>query len=144
MKFKSSVHQLTGWVLVLSAGICFLSGVLILKLSVPETWIAFVLFTSVSLLCMWILLDTNYVLGTENLHYKTGPIRGKIAIQSIRSVEFVDSWAPPSFTKASLDKEGLYIKYNGFDDIFISPKDRHAFVNYLLTSNPNILIIKKE
>lgn len=142
--FYSSVHPITKvflvvlptWLLALTISI-FLEG----------NWkagdfIASVLIVATIIFLIWILVDTKYIIRDDIiLHYHSGPIRGKINIQSIRKIEFQYGWVSKSLWKASLDKDGLYIYYNKFDDVYISPKHREEFVNYLLKINPKIELI---
>ena len=95
-----------------------------------------------AVLSIWVLADTKYVIQNNAiLIYNSGPIKGKIDIQSIRKIEHQKGWISKSILKPSLDINGLYIYYNKFDDIYFSPKDKEAFVNYLLKINPKIEII---
>lgn len=142
--FYSSVHPITkiiliGFPLFLLAVTVF---VMMEKDAKNEDLIPSVIMLLASFFLLWILVDTKYVIKNETiLHYNSGPIRGKIDIQSIRKIEFQEGWVSKSLLKASLDKNGLYIYYNTFDDLYISPKDKEAFVNYLLKINPKIDII---
>ena len=129
--------------------IAFPLGLLILPIFVledrnPATGdiIACTIMLAAAVFLLWLLVDTKYVIRDNAvLHYNSGPIRGKIDIESIRKIEYQHGWVSKSLLKASLDKNGLYIYYNKFDDLYVSPKDKKAFVNYLLTINPKIDII---
>ncbi len=95
------------------------------------------------ILFLWILLETKYEISENNLAYKCGPFKGKIAVASIRKLEYDDKFVKTSFLKLGLGRKGFIVHYNAFDDIFISPKERELFVSELLKINPDI-IIKKE
>jgi len=142
--FYSAVHPLTKIILIGFPLILLISAVLIIldeNLKTADIFACSIMFAA-ALFLLWIIADTKYVIINETiLHYNSGPIRGKIDIQSIRKIEYQHGWVSKSLLKASLDKNGLYIYYNKFDDLYVSPKDKEAFVNYLLKINPKIDII---
>lgn len=138
--FYSSVHPLTKLILI-----GFPLGLLILPIFILEDGhatgdiIACTIMVAAAVFLLWLLVDTKYVIRDNAvLHYNSGPISGKIDIESIRKIEHQHGWVSKSLLKASLDKNGLYIYYNKFDDLYVSPKDKEAFVNYLLKINPKI------
>lgn len=90
---------------------------------------------------IWILLDTNYKINENKLFYTSGPIRGSMKIANIRKVERWNKWYVISLLKPALDKDGLIIYYNKFEDIFISPKNKEDFINALRKINPNIEVV---
>lgn len=142
--FHSSVNPVTGALLIFIALFMMVSGIFALAEDPVTTSdiIASVIMFLAALLCIWLLLDTKYTItGKAVLLYCSGPIRGKIDIGTIRKIEHQQGWISTSLLKPSLDKDGLYIHYNKFDDIYLSPKDKEAFVNYLLKINPKIDII---
>lgn len=142
--FHSSVNPVTGTLLVFIALFLMVTGIFVLAedpVSTGDIIASVVMFLS-AILCIWLLLDTKYTItGKTVLFYCSGPIRGKIDIGTIRKIEHQRGWISTSLLKPSLDKDGLYIHYNKFDDIYLSPKDKEAFVNYLLKINPKIDII---
>ena len=87
---------------------------------------------------VWVLLDTRYVLRNNFLFYRSGPIRGRIAIGKIKSIRKHSGLFVPVTLKPALDVKGYIITYNQFDDIFISPKNAEAFINELKKINPEI------
>jgi hypothetical protein len=141
--FKSSIHYFTGILLtVLGAFLILLAlFVLFFEEAIVEQIIGLILFLLVGIFCFWLLLDTKYKVDNTHVYYTSGPIRGKIEIASIRKIEYQKGWYSKSFLKPALDYNGVYLYYNKFDDIYLSPKDRVEFVNFLLTINPNIMIM---
>ena len=140
--FQSSIHWSTGVLLTVVGFFIVLMpllGLLFEDLNIYET-IAAVVVISIGLCMFWILLDTKYTFKNGYLYYCSGPIRGKIRIDSIRAIEHQKGWYCKSFLKPSLGYNGLYVYYNKFDDIYLSPKEKSDFVNYLLTTSPKILI----
>nr|WP_294937303.1 PH domain-containing protein [uncultured Flavobacterium sp.] len=92
-------------------------------------------------LVIWILIDTKYKIKDKSLNYYSGPIRGKIDIYQIRKIEHVKTFFVSSIVKPALGSHGLTVTYNKFDDIYISPKNKEAFIGELLKINPDIEII---
>ena len=92
-------------------------------------------------LVIWILVDTKYKIKDKSLNYYSGPIRGKIDIYQIRKIEHVKTFFVSSILKPALGSHGLTVTYNKFDDIYISPKNKEAFIGELLKINPDIEII---
>jgi hypothetical protein len=91
----------------------------------------------------WLILQTNYVLDSKNLFYKSGPFNGTIAIKSIKKIEFHNGIFVPTLWKPALSHIGLIITYNNYDDIYISPENREEFVQKLITINPTINLINQ-
>lgn len=141
-EFKSSIHVLIGLVLtIFSTGLLATGIFIFFESSVLVNRIASIVFILLGFTFFWILFDTKYRIDESHLYYYSGPIRGKIPVHSIRKIKHQKGFISESFLKPALGYNGLYIYYNKFDDIYISPKDKDDFVNYLLTSNPKIDII---
>jgi hypothetical protein len=120
--FKSSIHYFTGILLtVLGAFLILLAlFVLFFEEAIVEQVIGSILFLLVGIFCFWLLLDTKYKVDNTQVYYSSGPIRGKIAIASIRKIEYKKGWYSKSFLKPALDYNGVYLYYNKFDDIYLS------------------------
>lgn len=87
---------------------------------------------------LWLYFGTNYKLSKNHLHYKSGPIQGKIEIAQIREIIVGKSmW---SGLKPATARNGLIIKYNKYNEIYISPKSNSEFVEKILELNPKIKI----
>lgn len=91
-------------------------------------------------LIVWVLLDTRYVIKNNNLLYRSGPFRGRIAINKIKSISYFSGLNIPVNTKPALDTKGYIIRYNNYDDIYVSPKLKDNFLAELLKINPDILV----
>lgn len=90
-------------------------------------------------LMLWISFGTKYSLTNGFLDYQSGPIKGKIPIQSIRKIEINKTlWVGTMKPATSL--KGLIIHYNRFDEIYISPDSNEKFVEEILKINPTIKI----
>lgn len=95
----------------------------------------------IAAILIWILLDTGYRINQNTLRYYSGPIRGKIEISKIQKIEHVKSYFVTAVLKPALGSHGLMVTYNKFDDIYISPKNKDAFLSELLKINPEIKVI---
>ncbi|MCP9201263.1 PH domain-containing protein [Gramella sp. GC03-9] len=95
----------------------------------------------VLILLFWILMSTKYELSDKYLFYQSGPIKGKIEIDKIREIIVGKSlWAG---LKPALATKGLIIKYNKYDEIYISPESNELFVQKIKEINPGINIIEE-
>lgn len=92
----------------------------------------------VVLLLLWIFFDTKYELLKNRLKYKSGPIRGEIEIDKIKKIiKGKTLWIG---LKPATAKNGLIIKYNKYDEIYISPKTNDVFIAEILKLNSEIEI----
>jgi hypothetical protein len=87
---------------------------------------------------LWLWFDTSYKIEGSALVYCSGPFRGKISISSIREIEA--SKALFVGLKPALSMEGLIIRFNRYDEIFLSPQDKEEFAEILCRLNPSIVV----
>lgn len=119
--------------------IMLLAGITFLQLYQGKEWHwANLLVIAVILLLFWIYFDTSYLLTKEHLIYKSGPIRGKINVADIREVEANKTLYVG--IKPALARKGLIIKYNQYDEIYISPNTNESFIKKLLELNGGIKV----
>ncbi|HEY9083058.1 MAG TPA: PH domain-containing protein [Vicingaceae bacterium] len=119
--------------------IMLLVGLTFLQLYQGKEWHwANLLVFAVILLLFWIYFDTSYLLTKEYLIYKSGPIRGKINMADIREVEANKTLYVG--IKPALARKGLIIKYNQYDEIYISPNTNESFIKKLLELNGEIKV----
>lgn len=91
-------------------------------------------------LLLWIYFDTSYKIKDTTLLYRSAFIRGKIDIHSIHQITVGKTmW---SGIKPALAKNGLILKYNTYDEIYIAPVSNAELVADLLVINPQIKIIE--
>lgn len=142
VKFKSKKDWLFG-LLTFGFNVLFL-GFLLLRVfgdglhNYTFLW-ADVLVIAVCVFLLWLYFGTNYKLTKTLLYYKSGPIKGEIKIIDIREIIVGKSmW---SGLKPATARNGLIIKYNKYNEIYISPESNIAFVQKILEFNPNIKII---
>jgi hypothetical protein len=89
-------------------------------------------------LLAWIWIFTYYIIEKDKVWYHLGPFRGSIDVNSIREITKNKTlWVG---FRPALALKGLIIRYNTWDDIYFSPKDKEAFVAKLLSKNPAIVV----
>ncbi|WP_432712253.1 PH domain-containing protein [Pedobacter sp.] len=89
---------------------------------------------------VWMWHDTYYLIDDNQLLYKSALLRGSIDISSI--VEIEKNKKIYAGVKPSLSNKGVVIKYNKWDDIFMSPIDIDHFISALKDVNPGIRTIE--
>lgn len=87
---------------------------------------------------IWLGLGTNYELTKTDLKYKSGPIKGKIEIDKIH--EIIKGKTLLSGLKPATALNGLIIKYEKYNEIYISPKTNDSFIKKILELNSKIKI----
>lgn len=86
-------------------------------------------------------MNTKYTIKNSQINCYSGPFKKTIKIDTINRIDFHDGIIIPVSLKLALNSEGIIIRYNKFDDIYISPKQNKKFINELIAINPNIQII---
>jgi hypothetical protein len=140
-KFYSDKHIPT--ILILWIAVIFLLSIPFLTPNNIEkiaVFIPIIICVACAGLLLWILLGTNYKIEGSYLKYKSGPITGKIDIFRIHTIEHQKNWMVATSLKPALGSKGIIIKYNKFDDIYISPKKKQEFIDSLLEINSHIEI----
>ena len=140
-KFISSKNILT--VSILWFLVAFMVAIMFFSYQENPISIVPVIIISLAIaLIIWVLLDTRYVIKNNNLYYRSGPIRGRIDVKKIKTVQYFSGLNIPVNTKPALDTKGYIISYNQFDAIYVSPKFTEKFLAELLKINPRILVTK--
>ncbi|WP_293895374.1 PH domain-containing protein [Flavobacterium sp.] len=93
----------------------------------------YIFFIAVIGFIIWTLNSTKYVLTNTYLNYQSGFITGKIQIDSIHTI--INGKTMWSGLKPATARNGLIIKYNTYDEIYISPKTNETFVSEILKLN---------
>jgi hypothetical protein len=98
-------------------------------------WIGYIGMITILLFIVFTSKSTRYIITENQLIVKCMFIvNDKIEISKIRKIEKTNSLL--SSPALSLDR--IAIKFNKFDEVYISPKEREDFLNDLLQINPNI------
>lgn len=90
------------------------------------------------ILVFWAYFYTYYKIDNENLFYRSGFLSGEVNILSI--TEIAKGKTMWSGIKPALAKNGLIIKYNKFDEIYIAPENSEDLICILTQINPRIII----
>jgi hypothetical protein len=141
MKFKSRkdiLFQLLGFSIIV-----FFIGIILFRVfsdgieNYNFMWTDIFMLTVAGFL-IWLGLGTNYELTQTELKYKSGPIRGKIEIDKIH--EIIKGKTLWSGLKPATARNGLILKYEKYNEIYISPKTNDSFLKKILELNDKIKI----
>jgi membrane protease YdiL (CAAX protease family) len=103
-------------------------------------YFALIAIAGVFILIVWIFFGTKYELNDQFLYYKCGPFGGKIALASINEIIVGKTlWVG---LKPATARKGLLIKYNKYDEIYISPRTNESFVKSILSLKSDIKVSK--
>lgn len=112
----------------------FISGKHVVGFNTPFI-ITFLTLTCSFGFILHLFFTTKYIINNEILQIKSGIlINNKVNIKTIKSIQKTKSIL--SSPAASFDR--ILIKYNKYDEVIISPKNKLEFVNDLKIINPNI------
>lgn len=140
MKFESKKDLLIS-ITLLGLSV-FLIGLVVFEVFISEA-LAYDYWTMILVLCvvgllLWLYFGTNYHLSKEELKYRSGPFNGKIPLESIREIiKGKTLWVG---MKPATSRKGLIIKYDAYDEIYISPKTNDYFIEKILELKPDIKI----
>lgn len=130
-KYKSEINPK----LVYSFGALLV--VLTVLLTMVQNWSGLVVTVLVAAFFVHLMLDTYYQITNDQLRIKSGFLVNKtIPIRSITHIS--ETRNPMSAPALSLNR--LEIKYNRFDRILVSPRDRTGFIADLLKVSEHIQV----
>lgn len=140
MKYKSRKDGLFTTVILLTNALLIVTILYTLskdELAQSDYLMVIPLFAVVSLQ-FWIFFGTSYELTKETFSYRCGPFNGNLPIESIYEIVKGETlWVG---TKPATAKGGLIIKYNKYDEIYISPDSNESFINQILKIKDDIKI----
>lgn len=90
-------------------------------------------------LILWVFFDTVYKIEGQILKYRSGFLKGIIEIGKIR--EIVKGKTLWFGIKPGLATNGLIIKYNRFDEVYISPENNDDMISDIIKINPGIRVV---
>ena len=141
MIFKSAVSKLNKYIYV---GVILFLLLLTIPAFFEDSYEPFLVLFSIHFLVIlfliWTYKTTFYKIENTDLHWKSGPFKGKIDVTKINKIEYHKGIIVPTIWKPALSHIGLIITYNKYDDIYISPEKSEQFITQLLETNPNITI----
>lgn len=107
------------------------------EISITSLILSFFSLVIVSLL-LWLWFSTFYEIRGNTLFYRSGPIHGSIEVQRIIAIKKNKTlW---SGLKPALSFKGLIIKYNKWDEIYLSPEEKDSFITELVKLNNKIKV----
>lgn len=98
-------------------------------------WLGYFGIVLCLLFIVFISKSTRYIIAENQLIVKCMFIvNDRIEISKIRKIEKTNS----VLSSPALSLDRIAIKFNKYDEVYISPKERQNFLNDLLQINPNI------
>ncbi len=107
---------------------------------VYQEWPAIVILGLLNGFFLWLWLDTYYIIKDGQLFYKCAFINGSVPISSMHEIAHHNKGVVMATIKPGLSTKGLIIKYNRWDDLFISPENEEQFIAELQKINPDIKV----
>src|SRR5690606_37893931 len=90
-------------------------------------------------LLLWLFFGTNYELKNDKFIYRNGTISGKIDIDRIKEIEKGKTlWVG---YRPATARGGLIIKYDKFNELYISPETNDTFIDAILLIKSDIKIV---
>ena len=136
-RFDSKIDILLAIILVSCALVCLLAALKLL--SGPGSAMPYLLFIIIvtvgTILPLWLLAATYYLVDDSVLKIISGPFRWQIKLADIHNITPSDS--PLSGPALSFDR--LAIHYASGKQLLVSPKDQQAFIEALQKSAPAAL-----
>jgi hypothetical protein len=133
--YPSEKGKLT--IVVFAGSFLIILSLLMVALSEAK-FLAIVLLGAPLLFLSWLWASTYYRVDDAYLYYTSGPFRGKIPVTAIR--EIVKNKTLWVGFRPALNTNGLIIRYNKWDEIYISPQQKDAFIRELLKRNEHIQV----
>ncbi len=131
------------YVFLLGTVFVLLAAAMVVLVWLPEEAVplpVLALLSLVGALVAWMVFGTRFTIAEGRLSYRSGPFRGAIDIASISKIVYDDGLFKMSFMKIGCSHHGLMIHYAKFEDIYVSPEQRDAFVAALCQMNPSITV----
>jgi hypothetical protein len=111
----------------------------VIPLIIGQAWPAVMVFLVPAGVLTWIWFDTYYIIKDEQLFYKSAFIKGSIPVSAIHEIKKHKGLYSGGL-KPALSMKGLVVKYNRYDDMYISPEKTDEFIAELQKINPNIKV----
>lgn len=128
--FKSKIDWWFGLILVYPI---FLS----IKAMLEGEWIGLLGLTGVVGFILILSMTTRYIINENQLIVKsTWIVNERIDISKITKVEKSNS----ILSSPALSLDRLLVRYNKYDEVLISPKEKKEFIDELLKINPTVEI----
>src|SRR5262245_30486622 len=128
--------------LIQLGGACLVVGVYFWK-QVPHLWIAGLIQGNIAAVLLWILTGTRYEIEEPNLIIRLGPLRWRLAIDSIVEVYSTGRLHADFGWGLALSLDRLRIKCRDrWLPFWISPESKADFIAELRHANPHVQVIQ--
>ncbi len=131
MRFYSS----KGWVF---SAIFTVLGILAVISLLDKGYVMFVLLSLCISYFGWMWFDTWYQIKGDKLFYNSALLKGTIKIDAI--TEVIKNRTICSGVKPALSTKGITIKYNRWDEIYISPVEVEGLIAELKKVKAEIIV----
>ncbi len=139
IKYPSRKTWWIGLILFGVIAIVIIPSLVMPSMSGDELWIYHIINAAVLIFLLWMWFDTSYWLSVSELKFRSGPWKGSIEVSQIFEIqENKYLWVG---YRPALATGGLIIRYNKYDEIYISPQRQDEFVEKLMSYNPTIKVI---
>jgi hypothetical protein len=138
MIYNSDRNVFTGLVVWGAIALIVFCAATMVSTDINNWWLTIILGLIAGLL-LWMWLSTYYNITGTQLYYRSGPVNGVIDIKQIRAI--ITHKSMYAGLKPALGSKGCIIKYNKFDEIYLSPKEQEKFIAELLKINPAIEVV---
>ncbi|MEO8886435.1 MAG: PH domain-containing protein [Mucilaginibacter sp.] len=126
------------WVLPAAMGVLLI--ITILPVS-DGKWGVVLLIAPVLAWFLWMWFDTYYIIKDGELFYKSSFMKGSVPISTMHQIIRHNKGLHSCSLKPALSIKGLIIKYNRWDDMFVSPENAEQFIAELQAINPAITVV---
>jgi len=110
---------------------------------VPHLWLVGVIVANVGGLLLWILLGSRYEIGEKELILRLGPLRWRLALDSIVEIYSVSRFRNDFGWGLALSLDRMRIKCRDrWLPFWISPENKADFIAELRRANPQIHVIQ--
>jgi hypothetical protein len=135
--YKANRKGFINYLLVGSAILPLLVFFMSTEITLKRPFILLPLLSPVTLL-VWVYFGTQYQIENDKFKYRSAFIRGEVDIPKIR--EIITGKTAWVGTKAGIAKNGLTIKYNSYDEVYVAPESNEELLTDLLKINPLIIV----
>ena len=111
----------------------------LIPMIINGAWPGVIIFLIMEGFFIWIWFETFYVIKDGLLFYKSAFMKGSLSISLIHEVA-KHNGVYAGLVKPGLSMKGLVIKYNRYDDMYISPEKADEFIIELQKINPDIKV----
>ena len=114
--------------------------IIAIKPVIDGVWVMILLLAAIIAWFIWMWFDTYYIIRDGELFYKNSFINGSVPISAMHEIIIHNKGLHSCSLKPALALKGLIIKYNRYDDMFVSPENEEQFIAELQAINPDIKI----